>query len=46
MQAFPHQYTVEASSSGTGDVELKGDGLPTLRSVPPIPFDGPEGWHC
>jgi len=41
MQAFPHHYTVEASGSGTGDVELKGDGLPTLRSVSPIPFDGP-----
>src|SRR4249920_594878 len=41
MQAFPHHYTVEASGSGTGDVELTADGLPTLRSVSPIPFDGP-----
>ena len=41
MQAFPHHYTVEASGSGTGDVELKADGLPTLRSASPIPFDGP-----
>ena len=41
MQAFPHHYTVEASGSGTGDVELKADGLPTLRSVSPIQFDGP-----
>ena len=41
MQAFPHHYTVEASGSGTGDVELKADKLPTLRSVSPIPFDGP-----
>lgn len=40
MQAFPHHYAVEASGSGTGDVELKADGLPTLRSVSPIPFDG------
>jgi organic hydroperoxide reductase OsmC/OhrA len=41
MQAFPHRYTVEAVGSGTSDVELKADGLPTLRSASPIPFDGP-----
>jgi organic hydroperoxide reductase OsmC/OhrA len=41
MQAFPHHYTVEARGSGAGDVELKADGLPTLRSASPIPFDGP-----
>ncbi|HTI36832.1 MAG TPA: OsmC family protein [Vicinamibacterales bacterium] len=41
MLAFPHHYTVEAAGSGTGDVELKSDGLPILRSASPIPFDGP-----
>jgi organic hydroperoxide reductase OsmC/OhrA len=41
MQAFPHHYSIEASGSNTGDVELKADGLPTLRSASPIPFDGP-----
>jgi organic hydroperoxide reductase OsmC/OhrA len=41
MQAFPHHYTVSADGSGTGDVELKADGLPTLQSASPIPFDGP-----
>ena len=41
MQAFPHHYTVATNGSGTGDVALKADGLPTLRSVSPIPFDGP-----
>ena len=41
MQAFPHHYTVAAHGSGTGDVELKADGLPTLPSASPIPFDGP-----
>ncbi len=41
MQAFPHHYTVEASGSHTGDIELNADGLPTLRSASPIPFDGP-----
>ena len=41
MQAFPHHYTVAANGSGTGDVELKADGLPTLSSASPIPFDGP-----
>jgi organic hydroperoxide reductase OsmC/OhrA len=45
MQAFPHHYTVEASGPSTGDVELKADGLPTLRSASPVPFDGPgERW--
>jgi organic hydroperoxide reductase OsmC/OhrA len=34
-------YGLERSGSGTGDVELKADGLPTLRSVSPIQFDGP-----
>lgn len=41
MQAFPHHYTVAANGSGTGDVELKADGLPTLPSASPTPFDGP-----
>jgi organic hydroperoxide reductase OsmC/OhrA len=41
MQAFPHHYTVATNGSGTGDVALKADGLPTLRSASPIPFDGP-----
>jgi len=41
MQAFPHRYTVEAGGSGTGDVELKADGLPTMRSASPPSFDGP-----
>jgi organic hydroperoxide reductase OsmC/OhrA len=41
MQAFPHHYTVATNGSATGDVELKADGLPALRSASPIPFDGP-----
>ena len=41
MQAFPHHYTVAANGSGMGEVELNADGLPTLRSASPIPFDGP-----
>ena len=41
MQAFPHHYSVAASGSGTGDVDLNADGLPTLRSASPIPFGGP-----
>jgi organic hydroperoxide reductase OsmC/OhrA len=41
MQAFPHHYTVAASGSVTGDIELKAAGLPTLRSASPISFDGP-----
>jgi organic hydroperoxide reductase OsmC/OhrA len=41
MQAFPHHYTVAANGLETGDVELKADGLPPLRSASPISFDGP-----
>ena len=41
MQAFPRHFTVEAGGSGTGAVELNADGLPTLPSASPIPFDGP-----
>ena len=41
MQSFPHHYTVATNGSATGDVELKADGLPTMRSASPIPFDGP-----
>jgi len=41
MQAFPHHYNVATSGAGTGDVALNADGLPTLRSASPIPFDGP-----
>lgn len=41
MQAFPHHYAVTANGSGTGDVELQADGLPTLPSASPTPFDGP-----
>ena len=41
MQAFPHHSAVAATGSGTGDVELRADGLPTLPSASPIPFDGP-----
>jgi organic hydroperoxide reductase OsmC/OhrA len=41
MQAFPHHYAVAANGSATGDVALQADGLPTLRSASPIPFDGP-----
>ena len=41
MQAFPHHYTVAAQGPSSGDIDLKADGLPTLRSASPIPFDGP-----
>jgi organic hydroperoxide reductase OsmC/OhrA len=41
MQPFPHRYTVTASSSGAGDVDLTAAGLPTLQSASPAEFDGP-----
>lgn len=40
MKDFPHYYVVTASEIG-GDVELESDGLPPMRSAPPIEFDGP-----
>jgi hypothetical protein len=39
--ALPRRYTPETSASDSGYVELNADGLPTLQSASPIPFDGP-----
>jgi organic hydroperoxide reductase OsmC/OhrA len=41
MHPYPHHYTVHAQSEPTGDVQVSGAGLPTLRTAPPIEFDGP-----
>jgi organic hydroperoxide reductase OsmC/OhrA len=41
MTEFPHHYSVSALGVVDGEVELKGDGLPTLRSASPAEFDGP-----
>jgi organic hydroperoxide reductase OsmC/OhrA len=41
MQGFPHRYTVAATGSAAGDVELNALHLSTLRSASPAEFDGP-----
>src|SRR5437763_17066325 len=41
LKAFPHVYTVSASATPEGDVELKSQRLPFLHSAPPPEFGGP-----
>ncbi|TQV70198.1 OsmC family protein [Exilibacterium tricleocarpae] len=41
MQAYPHQYRVQALAESEGDVRLAGAGLPPLASAPPPEFGGP-----
>lgn len=41
MKALPHEYRVAATAASTGEVLLSSDGLETLRSAPPVEFDGP-----
>jgi len=41
MQPFPHHYAANARSVSDGDVELRAERLPTLRSASPAEFDGP-----
>ena len=41
MQPFPHHYTVAATGSADGEVELHSERLSTLRSASPAEFDGP-----
>jgi peroxiredoxin-like protein len=41
MHPYPHLYTVRARAEASGDVDLDSDGLPTLKTAPPVEFDGP-----
>ena len=41
MQDFPHHYAVMAAGTPDGDVQLNAVALPSLRSAPPLEFDGP-----
>lgn len=43
MQNFPHYYTVTTIGSHGEEVELRGEGLPPLRTATPPEFDGPGG---
>ena len=45
MQAFPHNYRVEATTSQEGAVTLTSAGLEALESWPPAEFGGPgDAW--
>ena len=41
MHPYPHLYTVHARAEATGDVDLDAERLPTLKTAPPVEFDGP-----
>src|SRR5215216_3800175 len=41
MQEFPHHYSVAATGTAQGDVELIADHLTNLTSASPTEFDGP-----
>ena len=41
MHSYPHLYTVHARAQATGDVDLDAERLPTLKTAPPVEFDGP-----
>jgi peroxiredoxin-like protein len=41
MHPYPHLYAVHARAEATGDVDLDAESLPTLKTAPPVEFDGP-----
>jgi peroxiredoxin-like protein len=41
MHPYPHLYAVHARAEATGDVDLDAERLPTLKTAPPVEFDGP-----
>jgi peroxiredoxin-like protein len=41
MHPYPHLYAVHARADSTGDVDLHAERLPTLKTAPPVEFDGP-----
>ena len=41
MHPYPHLYAVQARAEATGDVDLEAERLPTLKTAPPVEFDGP-----
>jgi peroxiredoxin-like protein len=41
MKPLPHQYEVRISGGAAGDAVLSSDGVPDLRTAPPLEFDGP-----
>lgn len=41
MQNLPHRYSVAATASAEGNVDLTSAGLPSIESAPPAEFGGP-----
>lgn len=41
MQNLPHHYSVAATSTSAGNVELRSHGLPPIESAAPAEFGGP-----
>jgi peroxiredoxin-like protein len=41
VNPLPHRYTVRLAGSASGHATLAADGLPELRTAPPLEFDGP-----
>jgi peroxiredoxin-like protein len=45
MKPLPHHYVVQLTGGAAGDAMLSVDGIPTLRSAPPLDFGGPgDAW--
>jgi peroxiredoxin-like protein len=45
VKPLPHQYLVRLSGGPSGYASVAADGLPELRSAPPLDFDGPgDAW--
>ncbi|HEX6213112.1 MAG TPA: hypothetical protein VF136_20190, partial [Methylomirabilota bacterium] len=45
MKPLPHQYGLRLSGGPTGYARVAGDGLPELRTAPPVDYDGPgDAW--
>jgi organic hydroperoxide reductase OsmC/OhrA len=45
MRPLPHHYVVRLTGGPTGHASAAADGLPDLRTAPPLDFDGPgDAW--
>ena len=45
MKPLPHHYTVRLAGSASGYALAAADGMPDLRTAPPLEFDGPgDAW--
>ncbi|HEU0225483.1 MAG TPA: OsmC family protein [Steroidobacteraceae bacterium] len=44
MHPFPHRYQVRLRATPDAPLELTGEGLPAIASLPPLQFGGPGGY--